>query len=466
MKKLLSIVLMLALIMSLSIGAYAENGAEPAATESTATMEVTSSNGSTNITTENSDTDDNTVIDSLPEAVDAADNGETIIVIADTVSGGAVLNGDDKNLTIDLNDQILTVGEPTVGSTGTETNGIQILQESEKTEITNGTLVFGEAAKMGIQNYNDLVLTDISIQGHQNTQYVVSNNQGDVLIGEGTEIIAADGQIAFDVCDYATYTGVKVTVDGENIHIVGAVEYSGSKTDPENQNAVLNINDGTFDNFVLIVDPTYADTAANGGININGGKFSFGSSSKEGAVTNAEGLKLYIPSTHEIVADGSYWLVRVYVAPSTPDAEPVEVYVPVPVVSSDVSTSEYAEIEINGNSYSVWIDTGYTRTEDVAPVVAGSDEAAVLGLYIDRDALANIEYDMIEEVLASFVDTAVVSTEDGSAIDADSYEFEFAEDGMINIKLSPEFLKKLGAGKHTIIVNYAGLILEYVVTIL
>ena len=85
----------------------------------------------------------------------------------------------------------------TVGSTGTETNGLQLLKGST-VKIQNGALT-SKTAKLLIQNYCNLTIDNVKLSGTDNlTQYIVSNNNGSTTITGGSEITAAEGGIAFD----------------------------------------------------------------------------------------------------------------------------------------------------------------------------------------------------------------------------------------------------------------------------
>ena len=76
-----------------------------------------------------------------------------------------------------------------------------------------------------------------------NPNYTLSNNNGNVVI-DGTNISAADGMVAFDVCRYADYTGPSVTVQGNSV-INGKVEISSSGAKDGAQHELI-IRSGTF----------------------------------------------------------------------------------------------------------------------------------------------------------------------------------------------------------------------------
>lgn len=181
------------------------------------------------------------------------------------LNGDATCNGfktqSGQSVELDLNNHVLTLAKPTVGSAGTETNSCQLLKGSTVT-MKNGTLA-SDNDKIMIQNYCNLTLDAMTVKG-LNALYVLSNNCGNILISN-TTINARTGAYAFDVCGYSTYTdGVKVTVKGTSI-INGNVELSKSTGNTEPME--LNIEGGTF-NGNLVVDSSI--TNASSIINVTG----------------------------------------------------------------------------------------------------------------------------------------------------------------------------------------------------
>lgn len=180
----------------------------------------------------------------LKEAFDAVPNGETIVVMKNCSGNGIVVNS-GRNFTVDFNNCTYDIDGTTVGSTGTETNGFQLLKDSTIT-FKNGKLT-STKAKILIQNYCNLTLENMELDGRNlnssNPNYTLSNNNGDVVIKD-TTIFAAAGMVAFDVCRFAAYTGPSVTVQGNSV-INGKVEISsdGPKDGARHE---LVIKNGTF----------------------------------------------------------------------------------------------------------------------------------------------------------------------------------------------------------------------------
>ena len=171
----------------------------------------------------------------LPEAVAAAQAGATVEVIRDAEGAGVVIN---KNVTIDFGGKTYSFNEG-VGSTGTPSNGFQIIEGNTVT-LQNGALNVAEEAAdkfyILVQNYANLNVVDMNLDGTNldkwskvatdQDSYVLSNNSGIVNISGATNITANnDGNkaFAFDVCKYANYEApvVNVTTTG---FINGAIE--------------------------------------------------------------------------------------------------------------------------------------------------------------------------------------------------------------------------------------------------
>lgn len=188
--------------------------------------------------------------DSLQDAVDnAAAGSNTVITLLKTTEGPGVKVLSGSNITFDLGGNTYTVTDPLVGSSGTETNGFQLLKDSTIT-IQNGTIKAGSSAKIMLQNYANLTLKDVTLdaRGSTNCQYVSSNNNGTVNITGSTNIYAAEGQAAFDVYYWPKngYNKVNVTVNTTGT-ISGRIEYGGDGSDGIAQNAKLYLKNGTFD---------------------------------------------------------------------------------------------------------------------------------------------------------------------------------------------------------------------------
>ena len=190
---------------------------------------------------------------SLESAIAAAQNGDTVELLSDA-SGDGVVVPNNSNLTIDLNGFTYNIDGTTVGSSGTETNGFQLLKGSNIT-FKDGTIT-SEKAKILIQNYSNLTLENVTLDGSNlpgSNRYVLSNNCGNTVLKGNTNIIAKEGDVAFD-CFYwpnGGYSeGVTVTL-GEDFtgKIDGAIEktHDNSVTDVEAASKQsISISGGTF----------------------------------------------------------------------------------------------------------------------------------------------------------------------------------------------------------------------------
>ena len=175
----------------------------------------------------------NNKYETLEAAFAAAQDGETITLLADCAGNGikAPQGTFSQGLTVDFAGHTYTVDGATVGSTGTETNGFQLLKENKIT-FKGGTIT-SKKAKILVQNYSDLTLEGMTLtlnNANYTSAYTLSNNNGNIVI-DGTTINANPaGGFAFDVCRYASYPSVSVTVKGESV-INGDAEVSASGSD-------------------------------------------------------------------------------------------------------------------------------------------------------------------------------------------------------------------------------------------
>ena len=174
----------------------------------------------------------------LAAAVEAATAGQTITLLKDAEGSGVVIN---KNVTIDFGGFTYTFTSPAVGSPGTVSQGFHI-EKGNKITLKNGTLNVAETAgedfAMLIQNYADLTITDMTLDGEHldrnNYSYVLSVNCGDVLIDGSTSILAnkvvGENHFAFDSYDYSAggYTELPVVTINTTGAIKGAVEVSAT----------------------------------------------------------------------------------------------------------------------------------------------------------------------------------------------------------------------------------------------
>lgn len=184
------------------------------------------------------------------ETLDAAikevptDNTQTTITILRDVEGGSGFKVQaGQNIVIDFAGHSYDASKPTVGSTGTETNGCQLLKGST-VKMINGTLTSTDA-KILIQNYCDLTLEDMIVDSTQSPScdYTMSNNCGVVNIIGNTSIIGS--KYAFDMCwapKVGYPEGTQITVDTAG-NIIGDIQLDvwGTFNDDGGIKSTLNI---------------------------------------------------------------------------------------------------------------------------------------------------------------------------------------------------------------------------------
>lgn len=144
-----------------------------------------------------------------------ADGTETTITLLRNVEAGSGFKVKaNQNIVIDFDNHTYDASLPTVGSTGTETNGCQLLKGSKVT-FKNGTLLSTTAAIV-IQNYSDLTLLDMTVDSTNSIKdsYALSCNNGEINI-LGNTSLRSNGY-AFDMCwapNVGYPEGTQITVD-------------------------------------------------------------------------------------------------------------------------------------------------------------------------------------------------------------------------------------------------------------
>ena len=218
--------------------------------------------------------------ETLQKAVDAVtDPTPTTITLLRDAAGDGVKVVSDRSITFDLAGHTYNIDGDTVGSTGTETNGFQLLRDSAVT-FKNGKITSNKAIIL-IQNYSNLTLEDMVLDGSNlagTGPYTLSLNNGTVNITGNTSILAKEDSVAFDVYYWpSSYPkGVQVTVNTTGT-ISGSIELGLSKdatssgAAKNNKLIIQNINhegriknelgDGDNDKgIVAISGGTFADT--------------------------------------------------------------------------------------------------------------------------------------------------------------------------------------------------------------
>ena len=188
------------------------------------------------------------------DAVTDAEAGATITLGQD-IEDGAGVKFENKTVSIDFAGHTYTAYADSVGSAGTETNIFQLFKDSTVT-LKNGTIDVASSTapsgnfKMGLQNYCDLTLENMVIDGSNlqgSAPYTMSNNHGNVVIKNST-IIAKEGGVALDAYYWPSNgyaDGVSVTVTDSIIDGRIEVTVDGNKAIGDNTHS-LSISGGTL----------------------------------------------------------------------------------------------------------------------------------------------------------------------------------------------------------------------------
>ena len=193
------------------------------------------------------------VYNTLVEAIKAAENGATVTLLKNASGAGVFVEANaNRVFTVDLGGFTYTCTGPAVGSANTQTQAWH-LEKNNSITIKNGTVTSTATAGvyMLVQNYCNLTLEDVTLDGTNipgSGQYVLSGNNGDILVTGDTDIIAKSGDYAFDVC-YTNYypDGVRYLFD-ENYTgtVTGTIQFDVWGTKPATPKCSLTIKAGTF----------------------------------------------------------------------------------------------------------------------------------------------------------------------------------------------------------------------------
>ena len=376
---------------------------------------------------------------SLADAVAAVptDNVQrTIVFLGDKgtkVSAPGVRVFEGQNIVIDFNQVTFDVTD-TVGSPNTETNGFQ-LNKGATVVMRNGTLT-SKTAKILIQQYCELTVENMKLDmsACPQVQYVISNNHGTTTITGDTTIVAASGQVAFDVY-YGLSTvyaeGVTVVFD-ENFtgSVKGKVEYGAgsAQTDGWTEKANLQIENGTFD--ITFSVSVVKETEAS--VSISGGSFT--------NVPTAE----YIADASALYTDGTNYAVAAeYPAPSGMQkviftdgegngyaslaaAAGVEtLYLYLDLDTMTVNASEEAVIDLNGKTLGNVVNNGTLTVKGTGFVTNASNNAT---LTINGGYFGSLTGDGTFNYLGGYFKTEVSAPEGYTCVDLSAEDASFDED--------------------------------------
>lgn len=326
---------------------------------------------------------------SLGEAIKAVQAGDIIHILKDVPDAAGITVSSDKQFTVDFGGHTYTLKDPGAASSGTETNGFQLLQNSDIT-FKNGTIRIAEGTtsiKRIIQNYANLTLEDMHFYAENQAgslDYPLSFNNGSITFKGDTDIITpAENNIAFDVCQFSNYPNVTVTFDESytgtiNGRIVydspnasthklyikgngtfGVIEYSSKNTEEAAKNGI----EVTSGNFAQPVNEDYLADEVKAKLESNSNTeapFSYYTSLEDALKAAQPGDK--VTEVNPTPDEAQYTITLKYNDGTTPDSvytvsENTAITLPTP------SRSHYSfEGWYNGNNL---VESPYTVTENV-----------------------------------------------------------------------------------------------------
>lgn len=210
----------------------------------------------------------------LKEAINDVTDGGTIKLLSNVDNAVGVSVPSGKNFTLDFNGKTYTLKDPGADSTGTESNGFQLLKDSTIT-FKNGTIKVApgnSSIKRIIQNYANLTLENMQIYAANQVggeDYPLSFNNGNIVFKGNTSIItSSDSNIAFDVCKFSSYPSTTVTFDESYTGTInGKIVYDA--TDANTHKLTIKGN-GTLGK---IEASSGSESAAKDAIEVSGGRF-------------------------------------------------------------------------------------------------------------------------------------------------------------------------------------------------
>lgn len=150
------------------------------------------------------DTEYATLAEAVQAVVESSSKTRTVTLLKDASGGGIGLfkdkGAEGVNLTIDFGGYTYTCTDPAVGSVGTESQGFH-LEKGNKVILKNGSITVSSDSNntnMLIQNYCDLTLENLNLNGSSVTQYIISSNYGKTVLknvsinGTHNELVAID----------------------------------------------------------------------------------------------------------------------------------------------------------------------------------------------------------------------------------------------------------------------------------
>ncbi len=368
---------------------------------------------------------------SIPEAVAAVPNDgtlTTIEVLKDFTGDGVSLKGKNavgKNFVIDFKGHTQTLSAKLVGSTGTESQNYH-LEKGSTIKLKNGKLIMSSNSAMLIQNYCDLTLEDMILDGSGTTRsgaYTLSSNNGKVNIIGNTSILAKATNYAFDMCATGYYPdGTQITVDTTGT-IKGIIQLDIWGSLPKDNKATLlikNMNlDGKFDidpqlaSCLTIEGGTYASQPVKEEIQEGYGAYEVVSGDNQGKYVVVENDtlsdKLLDPKTLDTVEDTTKTLIgealeEGFEVAGYYDVDCVKVTEDGDVVAYVEETDKTMKVTLAIPENLPEVAEGYTREYQI--IRLHGREATALETTDNGDGTVSAESDKFSTYAVSYKDTA------------------------------------------------------------
>ena len=203
----------------------------------------------------------NTRYESAAEAVQQASDGAEIVIPENTSTDGLKFPDskyNDKGISFDLDGNSLLLAS-TVGSSDTETNGMQLLK-GNKVIFKDGVLTTDSSScKILLQNYSNLTLDNVDVKAGPVVWELLSMNNGITTLKNGTKLFPitnghADNDIVADVYYWPgnSYEEVGLVIETSDVEIGGNlwINHDGTETGKAN----------FADKIIIIVPNSYIST--------------------------------------------------------------------------------------------------------------------------------------------------------------------------------------------------------------
>lgn len=309
----------------------------------------------------------------------------TIEVLTNCEGGGIGSDGDKgMNYVIDFGGHTYTVKNPAVGSTGTVSQGLRVLQGS-KAVFKNGVFKSVEDRNLVqiVHTYGDVTLENFTIDATENPYAKIAYEAdcGTLDILGNSSILAYPGKTGLYVAFWhtGTYDGTTVNVDTTG-RITGKLVYefderkTGADAATENK-AILNIKNGNFDisGLEILFTSSIPEDLKVPKINISGGTYAIDVS--DYVATNYECVK---------IADGEYKVqpmeAKLVVTPEVGESGKVSATLEGAYAGPDTTIEHEGDTVPTGNDITVDLSTS-----------EGGDCVTSASLVVTKDTAATLE---------------------------------------------------------------------------